>query len=242
MMEQMTGKSNGFVRVLLAIGLVLLILAAVITSIEYCAKDSGWLMKEYERLDINDYTGMSNEDMTLAFMTMVDFVTSKSDSMSVKVNCFGEEVDMYNETEVAHLYDVRNLYTGVMWARACCISVAIIGIAVFMIVEKHDRFRHLSKTYLICFAAVTGFFVLLAAWALVDFRSFWYVFHAVFLNIEGSTFDPDVSRMTRICPERLFLDMCMRICAIAFGICLIAAAAAIVYLCVCSKDKKVYYK
>ena len=136
MMEEMTGKSNGFVRVLLAIGLVLLILAAVITSIEYCAKDSGWLMKEYERLDINDYTGMSNEDMTLAFMTMVDFVTSKSDSMSVKVNCFGEEVDMYNETEVAHLYDVRNLYTGVMWARACCISVAIIGIAVFLIVEK----------------------------------------------------------------------------------------------------------
>lgn len=230
MIEHGTKKRNGLAGALLAIGLTLLILSAVISAVEYCAKDSGWLMKEYESLEINGYTGMSNEDMVLAFMTMVDFMTSKSDSMSVRVSCFGEEVEMYNEAEIAHMCDVRRLYTGVMWARAGCVAVGIIGIAVFAITEKHDRLKRLSKTYLICLSAVAAFFAVIAAWALMDFQSFWYVFHLIFLDIEGSTFDPAVSRMIRICPEQLFFDMCMRICAISLGICLLFAAAAAAYL------------
>lgn len=217
-------------RVWLNLSMFTLIIAILITSVEFCAKDEAWVHKEYQNLNISDYTGMSVDDMCLAYNTMVNYMTGESDSMYVMVNCFGSEVEMYNAREKSHMLDVRALYSGVMIARNAMIVFAAVGITAFVLIVKKNRLEEISKSFLIALASVVGVIVLIGIWAAVDFESFWLVFHAVFLNIEDSTFDPAISRMKRVCPEKLFFDLIVRIFVIGIGVCIILTVIAGVYL------------
>lgn len=234
----MSSNTKKGCRALPFIASFFLIIAILITAVEICATDEGWVFAEYEKLGINDYSGMSDADMTKAYMTMVNFMTSESDSLELTVTCFGEQVEMYNESETSHLQDVRNLYTGVMWVRASCICIAIACIAIFLIMEKLNRLQRVSKGFLIALAVIAGIFVILLLWAIIDFRSFWYMFHVLLLDVESSTFDPQFSRMIRICPEELFFDICVRIVTLGFGCCLLIGLAAAVYLIIKKRAKK----
>lgn len=233
-----SARPNSLARALLALAMVAIIVSILITSVEFCAKDSKWLRNEYLKLDISEYTGMSVDDMCSAFTTMVNFMTGKSDSMSVKVECFGYEVEMYDEREIEHMYDVRELYSNVIYARTALIILAAFGTAVFICTEKSDRLYRICRYYLISLAAVVAAIVLICVWAVLDFSDFWIVFHIIFLDIEGSVFDPAISRMIRICPEKLFFDMIIRIFTIGLGVCIAIAGVMGVYLLIRSKNKK----
>ena len=88
----------------------LLMLLPVVLFVEAYAGDRAWLQKEYDKLDINLYTGMSTDDQIRAFMQMVDYMKDDADTMDVLVTVDGEEVLMYNEREISHMVDVRALY------------------------------------------------------------------------------------------------------------------------------------
>lgn len=233
-----SARPSSLARALLALAMLALIVSILITSVEFCAKDSKWLRNEYLKLDISEYSGMSVDDMCSAFTTMVNFMTGKSDSMSVKVECFGFEVEMYDEREIEHMYDVRELYSNVIHARTALLMLAVIGTAVFICTEKTDRLYRICRYFLISLAAVVAAIVLICVWAMLDFSDFWIIFHIIFLDIEGSVFDPAISRMIRICPEKLFFDMIIRIFTIGLGVCIAIAVVMGVYLLIRSKNKK----
>lgn len=233
-----SARSNSFARALLVLAMIALIVSILITSVEFCAKDSKWLRNEYLKLDISEYSGMSVDDMCSAFTTMVNFMTGESDSLSVKVECFGYEVEMYDDRETEHMYDVRELYLNVIRARTALLIFATIGIAVFILTEKTDRFDRICRSFLNSLAVVVAVIALICAWAALDFSNFWIMFHAIFLNVEDSTFDPAISRMIRICPEKLFFDMVIRIFIIGLGVCGIIAGVMGVYLLIRRKKKK----
>lgn len=229
-------KRSIWKRWLLGIAVPLLIISILICALEFCARDRVWLQNEYEKLDINDYTGMSTEDMCNAFMQMANYMSGKADTMDIEVTVDGEKMLMYNEREISHMVDVRALYSGVIVAKYCFLIFE--GISIFLIVleERKRSIKIISKYYLIAFAGVLGAFLLLGIWAIADFNSFWQVFHIVFLDLESSTFDPAVSRMIRICPAELFQDMVIRIFAWGLGIC--AAIAAVAGVIVLFKKKE----
>lgn len=232
-------RNNGasvIARIFLAIAMISIILTAIITSVDICARDERWVRMEYEKLDISDYSGMSIDDMCRAFATMVDFMCGESDSMYVKVNYFGEEVEMYNQREVDHMHDVRELFSNVMLANKVMIGLIVIGIVIFLSIEKNNGLYTISKYYLICLASFLAIALLLGIWAIADFSSFWIFFHFIFLDVEGSTFDPAFSRMIRICPEELFSDMILRIFTFGLGACAIIAAIAGIYIIVRRKS------
>lgn len=233
-----SARPNTLARALLALAMVAIIVSILITSVEFCAKDGKWLRNEYVKLDISEYTGMSVDDMCSAFTTMVNFMTGKSDSMSVKVECFGFEVEMYDEREIEHMYDVRELYSNVIHARTALLILAVIGMAVFIFTEKTDGLYWICRYFLISLAAVVAAIVLICVWAVLDFSDFWIIFHIIFLDIEGSVFDPAISRMIRICPEKLFFDMIIRIFTIGLGVCMLVAVVMGVYLLIRRKNKK----
>lgn len=233
-----SARPNSLARTLLVLAMIAFIVSILITSVEFCAKDSKWLRNEYIKLDISEYSGMSVDDMCSAFTTMVDFMTGKSDSMSVKVECFGYEIEMFNDREIEHMYDVRELYSNVMHARTALLIFAAVGTAVFICTEKTDKLYRICRYFLICLAAVVAAIVLICIWAALDFSDFWMLFHIIFLDIEGSVFDPAISRMIRICPEKLFFDMVIRIFTISLGACIAIAGVMSVYLLIRSKRKK----
>ncbi len=229
-------------KLLIGIAMPLLMLLFIVVGVELFSGDEAWLKKEYDRLEINDYTGMSTEDQIRAFMQMVHYMKGSAESMDVTVKVNGEETLMYNESEVSHMVDVRALYKKVMIGKWCAVGIIAAAVVVSLIAfrgkeEKKELLRFAAKALVIAFVGILLFLLALGLWAVLDFNSFWRVFHIVFLDLESSTFDPAVSRMIRICPAELFGDMVMRIFIFGFAIDAALALAAGIYLFVTRKKK-----
>lgn len=222
-------------KILIGVTLPLLMLLIIFFSVKLASGDRAWLKREYDKLNINSYTGMSTDDMISAFMQMVHYMKGDADTMDVEVSVHGERMQMYNEAERAHMVDVRRLYGNLTAAQYSVIALAVISLALALAshrtkAERKSILRFTAKAALWSIAGVVGFLLALGAWAALDFDSFWKVFHIVFLDLESSTFDPAVSRMIRICPAELFFDMVVRIFVFAGGAMAVIAAACGVYL------------
>lgn len=229
-------------KTLMAIVLPLIMLLVIFIGVELFSGDRAWLKREYTKLGINDYTGMSTDDMIAAFMQMVGYMKGSEKTMDVLVSVNGERVQMYNESERAHMVDVRNLYKTLTIAKYAVIALAVVALVAAAVShrtksERREVLTFAAKAALWSIAGVIGFLLALGAWALIDFGSFWSVFHIVFLDLESSTFDPSVSRMIRICPAELFLDMVIRIFAFACAVMAVIAAVCGVYL---KKSKRAF--
>lgn len=222
-------------KALIGFTLPLVMLMLIFLAVSIASGDRAWLKREYDKLDINSYTGMSTDDLIAAFMQMVHYMKGDADTMDIEVSVHGERMQMYNETERAHMVDVRNLYKKLTVTGYIVLALAIISLALALAAhrtktERRSILRFSAKAALWSIAGVVGFLLALGAWAALDFNSFWAVFHIVFLDLESSTFDPAVSRMIRICPAELFFDMVVRIFIFALGAMAAIAAVCGVYL------------
>lgn len=222
-------------KALIGFTLPLVMLMLIFLSVSIASGDRAWLKREYDKLDINSYTGMSTDDLIAAFMQMVHYMKGDADTMDIEVSVHGERMQMYNETERAHMVDVRNLYKKLTVTGYIVLALAIISLALALAAhrtktERRSILRFSAKAALWSIAGVVGFLLALGAWAALDFNSFWAVFHIVFLDLESSTFDPAVSRMIRICPAELFFDMVVRIFIFALGAMAAIAAVCGVYI------------
>ena len=169
--------------------------ALLISFIGRLSGDKVWIKREYEKLDINDYTGMSTDEMCNVYLRMVDYMKGGTDELQTEVTVFGERTEMFGEREISHMNDVRKLWFGVETA----------------------------KYILFAFAAIAA---ALAIWAAVDFYSFWILFHAIFLDVPSSTFDPAESLMIRICVQQLFSDLILRIAVYTVSACAVISILA----------------
>ena len=215
-------------RVFLGISMPLLIISVIFFSIMLCADDENWVRKEYEKLDLASRIGMNTDDICLAFRCMVDYMEGKRDDLSLTVEYYGKETEMFNGREISHMQDVRRLYRSVEIFSIASAVAAAAGIALGFAVERKAALARLRKYYLTAFICVFLFAAVIGIWAAIDFNSLWYAFHYVFLDVESSTFDLTASRMIRICPSVLFRDMVKRIIVTALSVLLILGAVLII--------------
>ena len=230
-------------KLLICIAMPLLMLLTIVIGVELFSGDPAWLRKEYDKLELNAYTGMSTDDQIRAFMQMADYMKGEADSMDVTVTVDGEEMLMYNEREISHMVDVRALYKKVMIGKWCAVSVIALALVLSFVAfrdadGRREVLRFAAKAAIIAFVLILAFLLTLGLWATLDFDSFWETFHVVFLDLESSTFDPSESRMIQICPAELFSDMVMRIFIFGLAIDAAIAVAAVVCLIVTGKKKR----
>ena len=69
--------------------------ALLISFIDRLSGDKVWIKREYEKLDINDYTGMSTDEMCTVYLRMVDYMKGGTDELQTEVTVFGERTEMF---------------------------------------------------------------------------------------------------------------------------------------------------
>ena len=196
-------------KLLIIISSVLLLFGLAVVSLNAIFNRTGWLYKEYkdELPFVESYYGISPEDASRVLSRMMYYATGRADELQTTIVENGEEVPFFNESEISHMIDVRRLTRTVMWLGLVSLSLGGIAVPVTLSsFKKKEALRTFAKAYLIAFGIAVLIVIALAVWIIIDFDSFWRMFHVVFLDLESSTFDPAVSRMIRICPAELFAD------------------------------------
>ena len=183
--------------------------ALLISFIDRLSGDKVWIKREYEKLDINDYTGMSTDEMCNVYLTV-----------------FGERTEMFGEREISHMSDVRKLWFGVETAKYILFAFAAIAAALALYVYRRRAAAVLARCWLIGICVIAFIAAALAIWAALDFYSFWILFHAVFLDVPSAIFDPAESLMIRICVQQLFSDLILRIAVYTVSACAVISILA----------------
>lgn len=219
-----------FINIIAVISAVLMLFGLAAVGLNAVFNRTGWLYKEYRsELDIENEVGISAEDASRVLTCMMRYSTGRADELDCTIEEDGEEVPFFNERELSHMRDVRKLTRSILWAGALSLALSATAVALLFVFKKHSALRVFAKAYLIALGVAALIIIALAVWVIVDFDSFWTMFHVVFLDLESSTFDPAASRMIRICPPELFADFVGRLGS--YAAILVGGAGIICFLC-----------
>lgn len=197
--------------ILAFIASLLLIMALLVTSLQLCMNDEGWYRRQYEKMNLAQHIGIPAQDITRALMRLIDYMEGRVESIQLTVVENAKQVEMYNEREILHMLDVRDLYQAWRTVRDFgSLAAMVLLLTALYLAEKRERLRLLSRAFLWASAAFGALLIGLAVFALADFGAFWTAFHHVFFDNDLWLLSYQTDRMIRICPAELFSGIIAR--------------------------------
>ena len=203
-----------------------LMITLLITSVEAVAYwTPGYYEKEYSRYHVTDAVSMEMADLLDVTEEMMAYLRGRRDDLHVPAVVGGQTREFFNEREIAHMEDVRDLFLGGLTARRICIGTALACLALLAFLKAGIR-RLLPRA--VCmgtglfFALICG----LAALISTDFTKYFIVFHQIFFDNDLWILDPETDLLINIVPEPFFMDTAARI-ALVFA----ASVLIIFFLC-----------
>ena len=101
------------------LGAFCVMLVLLITSVEAVAYwTPGYYEKEYTKYQVlEDLPEMTMEDLLTVTDEMMAYLRGDREDLHVFTTMGGEYREFFNEREIAHMEDVRNLFIGGLWIR-----------------------------------------------------------------------------------------------------------------------------
>lgn len=226
-------------KIVAVLAAVALLYGCLTVAVNIIFNETGWLYKEYldELPIVENYFGISPEDSSRVLSRMMYYSIGRADDLDVTITENGREVQFFNEKELSHMRDVRKLAMTILISGAASLAFGLIVLLIIIIKKDRDTLRTMANACLVAFIIALVIVIGLAVWIIIDFDSFWTMFHVVFLDLESSTFDPVESRMIRICPAELFADFTGKLGTYAAVFDGGLAVLSVIYLAVTGKKK-----
>ena len=177
----------------------------------YCV-DTSYYISESEKLNTKQVLKMSKEDLDQVCVDLVDYLKGDLQDLNSKTYTIdGQVKNFYNDKEIAHMSDVKDLYQGVVLARNILAIVCLFALA-YLIFKRDQNTAYLTaNTYQKVFLIMFGVFIIVIAYAFIDFNRFWIGFHRMFFTNELWLLDPRTDLLINLMPEPFFFDIVFRI-------------------------------
>ena len=214
-----------------------LILILLLTSVERVAfGDLSFYQKEFRKYDVYSALPIPEEETDRVAAEMVDYLSGRREHLNDILVTIDEvpDIPFFNESECAHMEDVRKLFLGGYALRRIC---GLIALAAVMFLAARKALGGLPKTLLLTAfagALICGGILLLF---LSDFDRYFIVFHEIFFKQGNWMFDPAESRMINMLPEGFFLD-CVRNIAGNFAVSMAVLLSCAAVLMIKERIKK----
>lgn len=197
----------------------------LITSVEAVAYwTPGYYEKEYAKYQVlEDLPEMTMDDLLIVTDEMMDYLRGDREDLHVFTTMGGEYREFFNEREIAHMEDVKDLFLGGLAIRRTAIFLLAACIA-FLILTKASLLAVLPKT--VCLGVGTVFLAagILGGIIATDFNKYFIIFHHIFFDNDLWILDPATDMLINIVPEPFFMDTAFRILAVFYG------SAAVIFL------------
>ncbi len=215
-----TKQINTFIKgplgVLAGFGLILFIL---LNAVDRYSFDKAFYAHVYDHLGTAETIGISDEDLDKSTNVLLDYI--KDDRLDIDVDVTLEDgtvEPMFNEREIMHMVDVKDLYLNAM-------KVKWIGLSFFILTSILFIFRygwkngslHLFRAYRISLILFGTIVLVLTAFILLDFDRFWTSFHHVFFTNDLWILNPATDRMILMVPSYFFNELVKRIVYASIG-------------------------
>jgi integral membrane protein (TIGR01906 family) len=200
-------------KVMAALFVVAVPVFLVSSSVTWAINDSGLYSSGFEKYSISLYTGIIDDDLRQAGDDIRHYFNSGDEPLRVRTQVFGEERDIFNQRENAHMRDVKGLIRGVYLfaggSMAYILAVAIGGFAGF-----GRSFTVQLGRFLLWGGLLTlGLLVVFGLLAVVGFDSLFLLFHQLSFPNDFWQLDPSKDYLVIMFPLGFWLDATMRVVA-----------------------------
>lgn len=101
------------IAVILAVPASLLFLVA--GSVAWAVNDAGLYRNGFQRYDTATRSGITDADLIAIGAELRRYFNTGAEPLAVRAPIYGIEQDIFNQREVAHMYDVKRLVRGTYW-------------------------------------------------------------------------------------------------------------------------------
>ncbi len=208
-----------------------LIFILLITSVEAVVYwNPGYFEKEYEKYQVLDrLPDTTMEDLLAVTDEMMDYLKGDRPDLHVTATLDGQLREFFNEREIAHMEDVRDLFVGAIFLRRVCLGVIVVCAAILIFTKAR-----LSRVVPASLCLGTGLFAALtaalAAIISTDFTKYFVIFHHIFFNNDLWILDPRTDLLINIVPEGFFMDTAARIGGLFAGSVLVIFGLSLFFL------------
>lgn len=194
---------------MLALGVVFAVLLPIFLiaiNVGYVT-DSDWLYTyNWWRNGVPERTGLPDSELDSAADQIKDYFANDAERLDVRVNTSQGEVSLFDEREILHMIDVKDLMNYVaavsVWTGIVLAICAVVGLTI----RRREFFASLSRWLRWC-ALVWG--ILIAAVvviAIIDFTWIFTQFHLLSFANDLWQLDPFRHYLLLLFPERFFLE------------------------------------
>ena len=159
----------------------------------------------FEKYEISQVTGLDSQQLSTVAQHLIDYFDLRTDTAQIEVNKNGTKFKLYNERELIHLEDIKNLVQRDYWVqRAVLLLMFICALALYF--GFHSGWRMLIRDLLWGSLITVGLMIILALWALFGFEQFFILFHLISFSNQYWMLDPARDYLIRLFPEGFFYD------------------------------------
>ena len=209
----------------LAIPAILLFLVA--GSVTWAVNDPGLYRNGFQRYHAAQRSGISDADLITIGAELRRYFNTSIEPLAVRTPIYGIEQEVFNQREVAHMYDVKHLVRGTYWV---ALGSALWICATLALVAVLDRPAWSTRAARLALwgGAVTLISVFLVGLAAVaSFEQLFLLFHRLSFANDLWMLNPRTDYLLILFPAGFWFDATMRVALTAvLGAVLLLSAGA----------------
>ena len=215
-----------------AIFIIAVPLFLITASVTWAFNSPGLYNDGFEKYSISRISGISDSDLRQVGADIRSYINSGDEPLDVRTSILGTELDLFNDREVAHMKDVKQLVRGV-YVLASASAVYLATMAVIGFALHRGRFvADLAKRLAWGGGLTLVLLIVFGLVALVGFDSVFLKFHQLSFANDFWRLDPRTDYLVRIFPQDFWFDATLWVAVRAiFGalILTVAGGAFLVY-------------
>lgn len=193
--------------VVASVAIVLIVLSTAFDLAVY--GDYGYFEKEYVKYEIQNQLPMEMDDIMEVTEHMMEYLRGREEDMQIRTVVDGQEREFFNEQDLFHMAEVRELFLGMYRLRLW--GLAALALAVIAMVAARTRFSSFFRMYQVTRAGFAVLIVVLGSLIAINFDRVFIIFHHIMFDNSAWLFDPATDLMINMLPEGLFMDFAVRI-------------------------------
>jgi len=183
---------------------ILLSVALLIMAIQSVAFSRDFFNYQFRNNNINGKLGVSDEALNKITEKLLGYIDGTYEDLDVSVTMHGRNVQVFNKKEKKHMADVKELFGAVDLLKIICLVSSLAMLLLVAAILKKEAVNILAKYVLIGLAIFICFLLVIFIWTMVDFSSFWTVFHKLAFSNDLWMLDPLTDRLIVMLPESVF--------------------------------------
>ncbi|MCJ7763614.1 MAG: TIGR01906 family membrane protein [Dehalococcoidales bacterium] len=184
----------------------------------------------FDKYDVSQATGIDDTELEKAASGLISYFNSGEEFIDLTVIKEGEPFTLFNQREVAHLMDVKELIWLDYWVLLATGSYILLYAVVSLCWLAEECRRLLATATTIGGGITLGLILALGLVAVVDFQGFFLQFHLISFTNDLWLLDPTRDYLIMLFPQGFWYDATMLVALVTTGLAVVVAGVAKGYL------------